>query len=455
MKQKVALIICNDMHMDIENANCLLNRISQNENYEIVCDYTIADIVIIQTCGFGSNKMYSMHVIADVRINAPCAIVIVTGCLTKICSKELEKIPNIVVKPFKELLTFFAQETLMSLEQAIPQNRVIISEGCLHKCSYCVYPQIVDKYKSKSIEEILAEIEKLYDTESTIYITGAQETSDYGVDLYGKRSFADLLKRILSKFPNSNYVIGWFNPDGLTQEVVSLICKNENIVEIMLHIQHCDSNILKAMNRPTIETIEPKIRKLKKHRPDLVISTEVIVGFPGETEESFNKLVEYLSKGYFEDIGVASYEAVQGTKAAVLSNQVPLEIKEKRMKTIKERFGATCYPADEESSKSVIEEYIKAYEILKNRPKNILKERQTYNNVAGVDTRAKIEEFGNHLRFVLECVTSSRSDFDFKKNKKILEETYTQEAKEIFYRVILCGSFKEAIKERSKKLLLD
>lgn len=454
--KKVALVLCNDMHMDLANANILLNHIVQNVAYEVVCDYTVADIVIVNTCAFGPNKMYSMRVLADVRINSkPNAEVIATGCLLKLNSSELKVLPGIKVKTFDELLKYFSQMPCTNLKQIVPQNKVIISEGCLHKCSYCVYPMIVGKYRSKPMEAILEEIKNLYETESTIYITGAQETSDYGVDLYGKRSFAKLLEKIVSQFPNCNYIIGWFHPAGLTDEVISVISGHSNIVEIMLHIQHVNPTILKNMNRTTFEDTDCKIRRLKSVRPDLVISTEVIVGYPGETEKEFQKLVEYLREGYFDDIGVASYEAVLGTKAAMLPDQVDLETKQHRMNFIMNNFQATCYPADSNSCESVIEEYVRSYEILSHFPKNILKERQIYNEIAGVDTKEKMENFEIHLNRVFKCIVDSRSDFDFKKNRNYVVERYTPEARRLFYTIINNGEFKEAVKKRAKKLLLD
>ena len=452
--KKVALVLCNDMHMDIANANILLNHIIQNGGYEVSCDYTVADTVIVVTCGFGSNKMYSMRVLADVRLNSkPDAEVIATGCLLKLNLDELKALPGIQVKTFEELLVFFGP--LKKVQLIVPQNKVIISEGCLHKCSYCVYPMIVGKYKSKPMEIVLEEVKKLYETESTIYITGAQETSDYGLDLYGKRKFAELLKRIVINFPDSNYVIGWFHPAGLTDEVIDVIANHKNIVEIMLHIQHVDEKILKDMARISMETVDAKIRGLKELRPDLAISTEVIVGFPGETEAKFQDLVNYLNKGYFEDIGVASYEPVFGTKAAQLPNQIEPSVKLHRMNYIRDNFNATCYPADENSGESVIEEYIKASMQLAKMPKNILLERQQYSGIAGVDTKEKLENFEIHLSDVYNRVVNSRSDFDFQKNQDYIMKKYTREARNLFCIIINNGNFKQALKERAKKLLLD
>lgn len=455
MKKKVAVIMCNDMHMDIERSNVLLNYIIKNENYEVICDYTKADIIIIQTCAFGETKKYSVQVIADVRVNARLnAKVIVTGCLLSINQEELKALPGIETKSFEELINFFKKSEIRTFEKIVPQNRVIISEGCLKKCSYCVYPMICGNYKSKPMENILIEVENMYDTETTIYITGAQETSDYGIDLYGKRNFPNLLQKVCTQFPNCNYVIGWFHPSGLTDEMISVISKNKNIVEIMLHIQHVSNSILKSMNRPTFEFTDGKIQKLRKLRPDLIISTEVIVGFPGETKLEFQNLVKYLEKGYFNDIGVASYEQVLGTKASTIENQVPLEIRMERLNFIKDRFGATTYPTSNNFEMSVIEEYIKAYSFFDTLPKNILNDAQKYNCVAGVDTKAKLNLEGV-LQEIFRYISTSRSEFDFKKNQKYLQQKYTLEVRKLFYSIFENGNFKDGIKEKAKKILLN
>lgn len=453
--KKVALVLCNDMHMDIANANIMINHITKSKGYEVVCDYTIADVIVILTCAFGPNKMYSMRVIADVRLNAMSnARVIVTGCLTKIAGNELNDIPNIEVKTFEETTDLFSSKC-NKIDRIIPQNKVIISTGCLHKCSYCVYPMVEPLYKSRPMEEILDEIGKMYDSESTIYITGAQETSDYGIDLYGSRKFAELMGKILEKYPESQYVIGWFHPAGLTDEVMSVLTKNKNITEIMLHIQHVSDKILHDMNRGTpFNKIEAKIRKLKELRPDLSISTEVIVGFPGESDKEFKELVKFLSKGYFSDIGVASYEAVVGTKAAKLQNQIDPSEKKRRMEFIKSNFFATCYPADEHSSDSIIDEYLKTRYMLQKLPQNIFKpeKRQKYEMIAGTDVTEKLN-FNIHFSYIVRLLNDARSEFG---QKCFKEKTafYTDEVKKICCEIICKGNFKPALKERAEKLLL-
>lgn len=450
---KVAVVICNDMHMDLDNANKIINCIMQEQDKQIVCDYTIADTIIILTCAFGPGKMKSVRIIADVCLNAKSdAKIIVTGCLVKIESEELKRISRIEVITLDKLFKTFKEVSKM--QSLVPQNKVIISTGCLHKCSYCVYPQIVEKYKSKTIEDILSEVEALNKTESTIYITGAQETSDYGVDLYGSRKFATLMQKIVTNFPDTKYVIGWFHPAGLTTDVMEVICQNYNIAEIMLHIQHVSKDILKNMNRTQFDEVERKIKILKEKRPDLIISTEVIVGFPGETSKQFKELIEVLDKGYFSDIGVASYEPVYGTRAAELPLQIPDDIKNERMELIKNRYSATCYPADSNSSNFIIDEYIRSINILQRLPRNILLSdcRQKYNLIAGTDTEQKFQ-FDFQFNYVFMCINNARSEFDMKVTRKKFE-MYTDETKNVFFEIINKGNFKKALKQRARYLLL-
>ncbi len=346
---KYSLILCSDMHMDIDKANFLFGV---NPCIEWVADFKKADIVIIMTCAFGTKKRYSMFVIADViKSSKPNAQIIATGCLAKLNATELKAIPRLEVKSFEEVAEMLKQEQNCNKNECevckIPQDTVIISNGCLKKCSYCVYPLLEQTYTSKPIEQILSEVEVLYQKVPIIYISGAHETSDYGVDLYRRRAFPKLLEQICTRFPKQKYVIGWFHPDGLTDETIDMLREYKNIVQIMVHIQHIDNSLLASMNRPKFEKTEARIQKLHALRPDLSISTELIVGFPGETEESFNHLVQYLetNRNVFTDIGVASYEPVVNTKATQLPNLPSMEIRKHRMEIIKAKFGATTYEA--------------------------------------------------------------------------------------------------------------
>ena len=453
---KVALVMCNDMHMDIERANEILSCISHNKDYKVTSDYTEADIVIIMTCAFGPGKKHSMYVIADVQRNCKSgARIIVSGCLVKLNPEELKAIPGIEVKQIQEVKEIFGEAKLNI--KFVPQNKVIISSGCLKKCAYCVYPQIANKYVSKPIKEVLKEVEGMYQNEMTIYISGGLETSDYGIDLYGTHKFPELLDNICSSFPKCNYVIGWFHPAGLTDELLSVVGKHKNIVEIMVHIQHVNPQILRSMNRPSFEFTNERLQKLKYWRPDIAISTEVFVGYPGETEKEFKELIDYLDLGLFQDIGVASYEPVLGTKAATLLNLLPLEVRNQRMEFISKRYNCTTYPAPESQLEPVLRRYIAAVGYLSRLPKKVKNPvaRQKYKNIAGVDTESKKpEQFEIVLAECFEDIVNARDEYAIVKMKKYMEETYTMEFRQFVYNVLENAGLRPAMLQRAKTMLI-
>ena len=146
----ISIIMCNDMHMDIERVNELISYIHCNKNYKIICDYTKADYVIIITCAFGNGKKNSMYKIADVQKNVKqSSTVIVTGCLVNSNKEELEKIDGIIVKKFEDLKKSFIKnipDNSICYKQYVKQNVIVISKGCLKKCNYCVYSLISNNY---------------------------------------------------------------------------------------------------------------------------------------------------------------------------------------------------------------------------------------------------------------------------------------------------------------------
>lgn len=457
---KVSVILCSNMHMDIENGNILLSNISSNPKFEIISDYTKADIVIIMTCAFGTKKEYGMYVIADVKNKCMAnSKVIVSGCLLKTNYDELKAIPGITLKTFEELKEYFKNDSVI-VKDYFKQNKVIISSGCKKHCSYCIYPLMQEKYVSKPIEEVLKEVEKLYDNELIIYLTGALETSDYGIDLYGTCKFAELLIAICTKFPNCNYSIGWFHPAGLTSEVIEVIEKYKNIVEIMVHVQHADNEILKNMNRPSFEFTCNKLKELKSKRPDLIISTEVIVGFPGETEEKFQKLVDFLDLGLFDDIGVASYEPVFGAKSVYFPNHISYETRNSRMEYIKKRYDCCLtYPAPEVDFKPILEMYLEARRNLDNLPEYfLLPDKIQYSKYfAGVDTDLKMpKNFEKLMLEIFEEIKEARDEFSIKQVKAKIQETYTLEFRYFIYVVFEnMVSGKDAMLKRFQEVILE
>lgn len=447
--------MCNNMHMDIEKANKLLTRIKNSGKYEIESDYTKADVVIVVTCAFGNGKVKSMQIISDVEVNMLCtAKLILTGCMVKTNSELLNKVVGAVVMELSEVMNIFSDNEI--IETFIPQNKVIISNGCLKKCSYCVYPNIECKYVSKPKEHIFEEVEKLYENETTIYITGGLETSDYGIDLYKKEyDISSLIKDICTKFPNCNYIIGWFHPCGLTDEFISVIEQCKNVIEIMVHIQHVSDTVLKNMRRPNFSFTDERIRKIKNVRPDISISTEVIVGFPGETETDFIDLVKYLDKGYFDDIGVASYEQVCNTEAAKLP-QIPMEVRIERMEFLLNRYRTTSsYPSPKVEDAELENLYLKFKKTMMEFKGVILNNeaRQQYKYVAGTDTSFKLN-IEKTIFQIYETVLNARDELEIKKVSNEVQNLYTKEFRVYIFRIICKIITKQAIISRAERILL-
>lgn len=462
--KKISVILCNNMHMDIENANKLLTVIQDSNKNSTNCrtietDYTQADEIIIITCAFGNGKLESLRIISDVVSNMRNdAKLIITGCMVK---TDLELLLDVkedaLVLDFETVLKIFSENEVSNIRQFIPQNKVIISTGCKKKCSYCVYPNIADKYVSKPKEQILSEVERMHENETTIYITGAQETSDYGIDLYHESGYniSNLVDDICTKYPDCNFVIGWFHPSGLTDEFISVLEKHKNIIEIMIHIQHVSGRILRLMRRPSFSFTEGRLQKIKQIRPDLAISTEVIVGFSGETEAEFLNLVKYLDNAGFADIGVASYEQVENTPAAKLT-QLPKEVRTERMNFLLNRYkGSSSYPAPNFEESDLNAYYMQTKLKLEKCGGMILNSeaRQQYSSIAGTDTELKLDAEAT-IAHIYQAILNARDELEISRVKAEIQSLYTEE-----FRIKLFNMFSESVKkpgivERFRRILL-
>lgn len=463
--KRISVILCNNMHMDIENANKLLAKIkSSNEHsteYRVIeTDYTKADVVIIITCAFGNGKLKSLSIVADVVANMRSdAKLVLTGCMVKTNRELLLDVKeDALVLDFDTVLGIYSNNNDKSESSpCIPQNKIIISNGCRKKCSYCVYPNITNKYVSKPKEEIFSEVEKMQENETTIYITGAQETSDYGIDLYHKDEYniANLAYDICTKYPDCNFVIGWFHPAGLTDEFISVLEKCKNIIEIMVHIQHVSDHILKAMNRPKFSFTDERITKIKKVRPDIAISTEVIVGFPGETEADFLNLVKYLDTEGFDDIGVASYEQVANTPAAELP-QIPKITRIERMNFMLNRYkGSSSYPTPNFEESDLYEHYMQLKMMMMNSKGMILnpEARQKYQAIAGTDTELKCN-LENTISSIYQAILNARDELEIKRVTSEVQELYTEEFRNKLFCIFSDAIKKPRIVKRFRRILL-
>ena len=207
-----------------------------------------------------------------------------------------------------------------------------IAEGCSNRCTYCAIPYIRGPYVSRPIEDILQEAKRLNDMGIEELIVIAQDTTRYGEDLYGKSKLSELLKE-LCKYDSFKWIrFLYAYPESITDELVEIVKQNDKICNYFdIPIQHISDSVLKRMNRRTTgKKIEDLIIKIKKEIPDVVLRTSLIVGFPGETEEDFEKLYNFVKKGYFGKLGVFMYSKEEGTPAAKLKEQVHHNTKKKR-----------------------------------------------------------------------------------------------------------------------------
>ena len=335
----------------------------KNNNFKIVNDVEKAEIIVINTCGFiESAKQEAIDTIlemAEYKETAKCKYLIVMGCLVQRYKNELEKaIPEVdLFIAIDEYNDFWNKiEKLVGVDGSIDpinncteleyMNRVIstgnktaylkIAEGCSNRCTYCAIPYIRGPYVSRPIEDILEEANRLNDMGIEEIIVIAQDTTRYGEDLYGEPKLSELLEELckIDGFKWIRFLYAY--PESITDELIKTVKQNEKICNYFdIPIQHISDSVLKRMNRRTTgQKIEELIAKIKEEIPDVILRTSLIVGFPGETEEDFNKLYNFVKKGYFGKLGVFMYSKEDGTPAARLKEQVHHNTKKRRYNKI-------------------------------------------------------------------------------------------------------------------------
>lgn len=363
-KMKILFISlgCDKNLVDSEEMLGLLNR----EHFEFTEDESEADVIVINTCCFVNDaKEESVNTIlqmAEYRKSGSCKALIVTGCLAQRYKTEIsDEIPEVdailgtssydkIVDAVKSTICGEKFEKFNPLDELIVEEseRVVttgghyayikIAEGCNKCCTYCIIPKIRGRYRSVPEEDILKTAEKLVENGAKELILVAQETTLYGVDLYGRKTLPDLLKKIC-KIPGFIWVrILYCYPEEITDELIEVM-KNEPKVchYIDMPIQHASDKILKAMGRRTnrVELTE-RILKIRKEIPDIVLRTTLISGFPGETEEDHEEMLDFVDEMEFERLGVFAYSPEEDTAAAEMPDQIDEDIKIKRRNEIME-----------------------------------------------------------------------------------------------------------------------
>lgn len=356
MKVGFVSLGCSKNLIDTEMAIGLFKR----NNFEIVNDVEKAEIIIVNTCGFiESAKQEAINTIlemAEHKENGTCKYLVVMGCLVQRYKKELQKaLPEVdlfieindYTNYWNKILELLDEkEKPDTINNLCYMDRVIstgnktaylkIAEGCSNRCTYCAIPYIRGPYVSRPMEEVLEEAKKLATAGIKELIVIAQDTTRYGEDLYGESKLSDLLNELckIDGFEWIRFLYAY--PESITDELIQTVKNNPKICNYFdIPIQHISDSVLRRMNRRTTgKQIEELINKIKKQIPDVILRTSLIVGFPGETEEDFNKLYEFVKKGYFDKLGVFTYSKEDGTPAARLKEQIHPATKKKRYNLI-------------------------------------------------------------------------------------------------------------------------
>ena len=329
----------------------------KDHNFEIVNDPKEAESIIVTTCGFiASAKEEAINTILEMAEykKQNCKYLVGMGCLVKRYKKDLEKlIPEVdlwlSISDYKEFWNKIAAMVGKEVEEndyMSYRNRVIstgkkmaylkIAEGCDNFCTYCAIPYIRGRYESRKFEDIVEEAKQLADQGYEEIILIAQDTTKYGIDLYGKLRLPELLTEIckIEKIKWLRFLYAY--PESITDEIISVVKNEKKICHYFdVPIQHFSDDVLKRMNRKTTgKNIKNIVSKIRKEIPDVIIRTSLIVGFPGETEADFEILKNAVEDLKFDRLGCFTYSKEDGTPAAKFENQVHPKTKEKRKNII-------------------------------------------------------------------------------------------------------------------------
>ncbi len=341
--------------------------ILQENNFELTNEPAEADVLIVNTCAFiqsakeeSINTILTMAGYKDIK-QGKCQALIVAGCLGQRYKQELlDELPEA-----DAIVGTGAWHRIMeAVEEALKGNRVVIdgenntiydaacpripttpahtayikiAEGCNNRCAFCAIPLIRGKYRSRKIEDICTEARNLAAKGVKEIVLIAQDTTNYGHDIYGKPSLVELLKEIV-KVDGIKWIRTLYSyPRFFSDELIDLIASEEKLVKYVdIPLQHANNIILRNMHRPdTKEQIEVLLKKLRERIPGVVVRSTFIVGFPGETDEQFEELYHFFEEQRFDHAGIFTYSQEEDTAAASMPDQIPQEVMEERYHQLK------------------------------------------------------------------------------------------------------------------------
>lgn len=334
--------------------------------YRITDDESKADVIIVNTCCFihdaKEESIQTILEMASYKEHGNCKALIVTGCLAQRYKEEItQEIPEVdavlgtnsqesILEAVSKALEGKVTHIFTPLEGIpdLPGKRIMttggyyeylkIAEGCDKHCTYCIIPSIRGSYRSVPMEKLISQAEELAEQGVKELILVAQETTLYGKDLYGEKSLHLLLKK-LCQIPGIHWIrILYCYPEEIYPELIDTIRTEKKICHYLdLPIQHASDRILKKMGRRTTkQQLKDIVGELRKNIPDIMLRTTLITGFPGETAEDHEELMEFVNEMEFERLGVFTYSPEENTPAALMENQIEEEVKENRKEELME-----------------------------------------------------------------------------------------------------------------------
>ena len=372
--------------------------ICKEHGLEIVNEEKDSDIIIINTCGFiDSAKEEAINTILEMAEykKQKCKYLIVMGCLVQRYYDDLqkalpevdlfikldeydclwEKIEDLIkrgiveksktksIKKISEIppMPMLTQEEFLNREISTGKNYAYlkIGEGCSNRCTYCAIPYIRGPFVSRKMEDILQEAKALVKKGIKELIVIAQDTTKYGIDIYGESKLTELLQE-LCKIKELKWIRFLYSyPEGISDELIEFVANNDKIAKYFdIPVQHISNNMLKKMNRKTSkEQIQGLIEKIRERIPEVTLRTSLMVGFPGETDEDFEKLCKFVQQAKFDKLGAFMYSREEGTPAAKLPDQI-------HGNTKKSRYNKIMQIQQKVSNQNLRKKIGKEYEVL-------------------------------------------------------------------------------------------
>ena len=344
---------------NLVDTEMMLGQLAE-KGYTFTDDEAEADIAVVNSCCFiGDAKEESINTIlqlAELKTEGQLKALIVCGCLAQRYKDEIQtEIPEVdaiigttaidmIVETVDSVLAGKSENHLEDIDRAcvygVPRSVTTgghfaylkIAEGCNKRCTYCVIPSVRGNYRSIPMESLVREAKKLVENGAKELILVAQETTVYGIDLYGEKMLPELLRKLCTIEGLVWIRLLYCYPEEITDELIAVMKKEKKICHYLdIPIQHSEDTILKRMGRRTNRAeLVSLVEKLRKEIPDIVLRTTLITGFPGETEEEFKNMVDFVDSMEFDRLGVFPYSAEEGTKAAEMDGQITEEVKESR-----------------------------------------------------------------------------------------------------------------------------